>query len=207
MCATRLLRPHLFVAGLRKLVQWRVEETEPARQVRLDRELLLELRLQPQLRGVVALLALAGRHERPERAALEPVDQVRRVLAALEGEERREQLLAEAPVRELSGDEVHGRDQVLEVAVAHDEPLVAVRVVAPPDLGAGALSDDGEELVDLLLGPGELPRRERLGHDSRHAGGLEPELGLERDLRGREREKLVELRALEALPPAEEDVR
>ena len=73
----------------------RVEEREPARQVRLDRQLLFELRLQLELGRVVALL-VAERDERPERAALEAVDPVDGVLAAVELERRGEELRAES---------------------------------------------------------------------------------------------------------------
>ena len=64
---------------------------------------------------------------------------------------------------------------------------------------------DAEQLVELVLGPHELAGGERLEDDRRHAGRLEAALGLERDRSGREREELVEVRALELLPP-EEDV-
>jgi hypothetical protein len=60
---------------------------------------LLELRLQLELLGVVALLAVNFRHERPERAALEAVDPVDTAAVealALEGEHGGEQLPAEA---------------------------------------------------------------------------------------------------------------
>src|SRR5438046_882091 len=79
----------------------RVEEPEPGRQVLLDRELFVELRLQLELLGVVALLVLAARHERPERAALVAVDEVDRLLAAVEAERRGEQPVAEAAVLQL----------------------------------------------------------------------------------------------------------
>ena len=58
-------------------------EGEPHRDVRLDGQLLLQLRLQLELLGVVAL-ALPGRHERPERAALVAVDEVDGMLPAVE---------------------------------------------------------------------------------------------------------------------------
>ena len=95
-------------------------------EVGLDRELALQLVPEAELLGVVALLILAGRDERPERPALEAVDEVDRTVAvaALEGEERREQLLAEAVRGQLAGDQVNAGDEVLEVAVADDEPLV-----------------------------------------------------------------------------------
>ena len=73
------------------MLDGRVEDAEPAGKVLLDRELGLELGLQLELLGVVALL-LALRHERPERAALEAVDPVDRLLCAVELEGRGEQL-------------------------------------------------------------------------------------------------------------------
>src|ERR687897_775333 len=104
----------------------RPEESEPAREVGLDRQLLLELRLQLELLGVVTFLALPGRNERPERAALVPVDPEHRQLAAGEPERRREQLLAKASCSQLRGDQMNRRHEVLEVVIAHDQPLVAV---------------------------------------------------------------------------------
>src|SRR3954452_5001581 len=92
-----------------------VEQSEPARQVLLDRQLLLELRLQLQLRRVVALLPLAARDARPPRAALVAVDPVRRVAAAPEREDGREQLRPEAARLQLRPDQVRRRHEVLEV--------------------------------------------------------------------------------------------
>src|SRR2546421_10251115 len=72
------------------------EEPEPAGEVLLDRQLALELRLQLQLLGVVALLVFAGGDERPERAALVAVDPVHGMLPALEAKDGREELGPEA---------------------------------------------------------------------------------------------------------------
>ena len=112
----------------------RVEEAEPAGQVLLDRELVLELRLQLELGGVVAVLALAGRDEGPEGAALEAVDQVDGVLAAVEAERRREQLRAEALRGQLGRDRVHRGHLALERRVGDDQPLEAEGVGLALDL-------------------------------------------------------------------------
>src|SRR5919201_6391361 len=80
----------------RPLLNRGVEQPEPAGEIRLDRQLALQLRLQLQLLGVVALLVLARRDERPERAALVAVDPVDGVLPTLEAERGREQLRPEA---------------------------------------------------------------------------------------------------------------
>src|SRR5215217_111314 len=75
----------------------RAVQPEPARKVPLHRQLTLELRLQLELLGVVAL-ALARRDKRPERALLVAVDPVDRILCAVELERGREQLRPEAAV-------------------------------------------------------------------------------------------------------------
>ena len=68
---------------------------------------------------VVALLS-SPRHERPEGAALEAVDPVDRLLAAVERKTAASSCVAEALRRQLRGDQVDGRDEILEVGVAHD---------------------------------------------------------------------------------------
>src|SRR5205085_11558576 len=73
-----------------------VEEAEPAGEILLDRQLVLELRLQLELRRVVALLVAAGRDERPEGPALVAVDPVDRVLATVEPEGGGQELRSEA---------------------------------------------------------------------------------------------------------------
>src|SRR5438270_3756563 len=95
-----------------------VEDAEPARQVLLDGKLALELRLQLELGGVVPLLALALRHERPERPAFVAVDEVDGMLAALEPEDGGEQLRAEALLLQAGRDRVHGCDLILELRIA-----------------------------------------------------------------------------------------
>ena len=111
--------------------------------------------------------------------ALEAVDEVDRTVAvaALEGEERCEQLLAEAVRGQLAGDQVDAGDEVFEVAVADDEPLVAERVLAAADLGAGGLRHHSQQLVDRLFGAHELACRERLEDDAGHPGRAQAELG------------------------------
>src|SRR5205809_201598 len=79
-----------------RYLERRVEDAEPAGQILLDRQLRLELRLQLQLLGVVALLVLPGRNEGPEGAALVAVDPVDGMLPALELEDRGQELRAEA---------------------------------------------------------------------------------------------------------------
>src|SRR5205085_9114711 len=91
----------------------RVEEAEPPAELGLDRQLAVELRLQLELLRVVALLVLAGRHERPERAALVPADEVDGTHAADELEQPGEQLLAEDLLLEALGNRVDGGDPVL----------------------------------------------------------------------------------------------
>ena len=82
-----------------------------------------------------------------------------------------------------------GRDQVLEVLVADDQPLEAELVVLPLDLRAGLAPTASEQLLELVLGAHELAGREGLEADAGRAGGLQPEVGLERDPRGRDREQ------------------
>ena len=144
----------------RSALDRRVEQREPARQVRLDRELLLELRLQLELGRVVALLPVARRDERPERAALEAVDPVDGMLAALEAERRSEQLRAESLRRSApERDRVHGGDLILEVGVVDDHPLEAVRVGLPLDLAAGRAARGLDQRLDVVVDAGEVARR------------------------------------------------
>ena len=96
-------------------------------------------------------------------------------------------------------------DEVLEVRVAHDDPVVAVVVALPLDLRAGGLRDRVHELVDVVEGAAELAGRLRLERDRRRAGRLQPEVDLHRDRRGRQREELILLRLGELLSP-EQDV-
>src|SRR6266536_4092457 len=73
-----------------------VEDAEPARQILLDGQLRLELGLELQFLGVVPLLVLPSRDERPERPSLVAVDPVHRVLPTVEAENRGEKLRAKA---------------------------------------------------------------------------------------------------------------
>jgi hypothetical protein len=100
---------------------------------------------------------------------------------------------------------VHGRDLVLEVGVAHDDPCVAVRVVATLELRSAVRRNGFEQLLDVALGAREVAGREALEDDRSDAGSLEVQLGLERDRRGREREEPLGGRRLQLLAP-EEDV-
>src|SRR5919197_6429886 len=180
--------------GRRSLfVERRVEESEPTREVRLHGQLALEDVLETKLLGVVALLFLSGGNEGPERPWLVAVDEVHGPVSVAKGEHRRQELTAEAAVRELRADEVRRRDEVLEVPVADDEPLVAESVRTPAHLRAGLLRSDPEQLVELALGAHEVARRERLEHHGCDARRLQAGLGLERDRRCREREELFEI--------------
>src|SRR6478609_11550934 len=83
------------IAG-RMGLERRIEDAEPAGQIRFDRQLLLQLGLELQFLGVVALLAVADGNEGPEGTPLVAVDPVHGLLAALELEHRREKLASEA---------------------------------------------------------------------------------------------------------------
>src|SRR5947208_11170459 len=86
-CLTPAFGTPLACEEERSGLERRVEDAEPAGQVLLDRQLLLQLRLQLELLRVVSLLVVAGRDERPECAALVPVDPVHGMLAAVELED------------------------------------------------------------------------------------------------------------------------
>src|SRR5204863_5368861 len=108
---------------------------------------------------------------------------------SLERKDGREQLWAEAARLELRGNEMHGRDEVLELRVAHHEPLEAELIRLPFDPRARLGRNRVEQLLKLVLGADKLSGRERLEADAGRAGRLQVELGLERDLRGRDREQ------------------
>src|SRR5215211_3331779 len=119
-------RPRLAAGvGLRS-VERSVEEGKPAGQVRLDRELSLELVLEAELLRVVPLLVLPARDEGPERAALVAVDEVDAALPILKGEEGSKELPAEAAIGELGADEVGRGHEIFEILVADDDPFEAV---------------------------------------------------------------------------------
>ena len=96
-------------------------------------------------------------------------------------------------------------DEILEVGVVDDDPVEAVLVALALDLRARRLRDRVRQLVDVVERAPELAGRLRLERDRGRAGRLQPELGLERDRRGRQHEELVVLRLGELLAP-EEDV-
>src|SRR5439155_10870184 len=162
------------------------EEPEPARQVLLDWQLVLQLRLELELLGVVALLLLARRYERPERAglvAVYPVDGLVRVLA-LEAEHRRQQLAAEPAGLQLGGGGVHRGHDVLEILVANDDPLVAELVGLRLDLAAGLLRRGPQQPVDVLLDRRKLACGQGLVDERAGAAEPQPTGDVERD-RGR----------------------
>ena len=127
------------------------------------------------------------------------------MLAALELEGRGEQLLAEPVRHQLGRDQVHAGHELLEVVVAHDQPLEPELVAAPLDLRVRLLRDRVQQLLQLVLRADELGRGQRLEDDGRVAGRLQPEVGLERDPSRRDGEELLLLRLRKLLAP-EEDV-
>ena len=66
------------------------------------------------------------------------------MLAAVELEDRREQLRAETLLFEALGDGMNRRDLVLEVRVADDDPRVAELVLTTLELRAGVAGDPVE---------------------------------------------------------------
>src|SRR3954453_176762 len=115
----------------------RIKDPEPAGQIRLDRQLLLQLGLELELLGVVALLALAGGNEGPERTPLVAVDPVHGRLAALELEHRREELASETRLLETLRDRVDPGHLVFQVGVPDDDPRVAEGILAALELRTG----------------------------------------------------------------------
>src|SRR5205823_5653445 len=128
-----------------------------------------------------------------------------RMLAAVEAEDGGQQLRAEAAALELGADQMDARDEVLEVGVADDEPFEPELVLLALDARPRVARDRLEQLLELVLGPHELARGERLEAHSRGAGGLQAAVDLERDARSREREQALPRRLLQLLAP-EEDV-
>src|SRR6185312_7422352 len=149
------------IAG-RMGLERRIEDPEPAGQIRFDRQLLLQLGLELQLLGVVALLALAGGNEGPEGTALVAVDPVHRLLAALELENGREELAAEARFLQPLRDRVNPGYLVFQVRVPDDDPRVAERVLAMLELRAGLCGSPLAQLLPVVLGAHEAPGRETL---------------------------------------------
>src|SRR5580765_2176449 len=167
----------------------RVEDPEPAGQIRFDRQLLLQLGFELQLLGVVALLAFADRNEGPEGTPLVPVDPVHGLLAAFELEDRGEELASEARFLEPLGNCVNPGYLVLQVRVTDDDPRVAERVLAALELRAGLCGYPIEELLQVVLGAHEVARRERLENDPSRAGRTQSELRVERDGSGAQGEQ------------------
>ena len=154
--ATRASTP----AEARSPVERRVEEREPAGQVGLDRQLLLELVLEPHLLGVVALLLLARRDERPERAALVAVDRGSPGSRPRSGRPRASSCSPKprAWSSELTRCTVVTRSSKSSSrTTSHWKPYV---VRAPPDLGARVARGDAEQLVELAARPARTPPAE-----------------------------------------------
>ena len=84
------------------------------------------------------------------------------MLAALELEDRGEELRAEALLLEALRDGVDRRDLILEIGVADDDPRVAELVLAALELRAGVGGDTVEQLLEVVLGADEVAGRERL---------------------------------------------
>src|SRR3954451_7034756 len=159
----------------------RIEDPEPAGQIRLDRQLLLELGLELQLLSVVTLLALAGRNEGPEGTPLVAVDPVHGLLAALEFEHRSEELASEPRLLEPLRDRVDRGDLVFQIRVPHDDPRVAEGILAALELRAGLCGYPLEQLLQVVLRAHEVPGRQRFEDDPSRAGRTESQLGVERD--------------------------
>ena len=181
----------------------RIEDPEPAGQIRFDRQLLLQLGLQLQLLGVVSLLALTGGNEGPEGAPLVAVDPVDGLLAALELEHRREELAAEARFLEPLRDRVNPVTWSSRSESADDDPRVAERVLAALELRAGLCGYPIEQLLQVVLGAHEVAGRERLEDDLSRAGGTQPELRVERDRSGAQGKQALARRTGELLLPEE----
>ena len=100
------------------------------------------------------------------------------MLAALELEDRREQLAAEPLLLEPRGDRVDCRHLIDEVGVADDDPRVAERVLAPLQPGARLRRHLVEQLLEVVLRPDEVTGGERLEADRRPSRRLQAELDL-----------------------------
>src|SRR4051812_45768358 len=181
----------------------RIEDPEPAGQIRLDRQLLLELGLELQLLGVVSLLALAGRNEGPEGTPLVAVDPVHGLLAALELEHRSEELASETRLLEPLRDRVDRGDLVLQVRVADDDPRVAEGVLPALELRARLSGYSLQQLLQVVLGTHEVAGRERLEDHPSRASGTQAELRVERDGSGAQGKQALARRTGELLLPEE----
>src|SRR5580765_2700668 len=188
------------IAG-RMGLERRIEDPEPAGQIRFNRQLFLQLGLELQLLGVVALLALTGRNEGPEGPPLVAVDPVDGLLAAFELEHGREELAAEARFLEALRDRVNPGYLVFEIRVSDDDPCVAERVLAALELRAGLCGYPIEQLLQVVLGAHEVARRQRLEDDPSRAGRTQSELRVERDGGGAQRKQALARRTGELLLP------
>src|SRR6266566_3846641 len=182
-----------------------VEDAEPAGQVWLHRELLLQFGLELQLLRVVSLPVLARRDEGPERASLVAVDPVDRVLPPVELEHGGEELRPESLLLQALRHRMDRRHLILEVGITDDDPRVAEGVFAPLELRPGPAGNSVEELLQIVLSAHELTGRERLEDDPARAGTAQTELGVERHRRRRQREEPFSRRPGE-LFLAEQDV-
>src|SRR5215210_4144101 len=182
-----------------------VEDAEPAGQVFFDRELFFELGLQLELLGVVALLPLARRDEGPERTALVAVDPVHGMRAAVEAEDGRQELPAEALLFQTRRDSMHGGDLVLELRIADDDPRESERVLAALELRGGPDGDAVEQLLQIVLGTHEVAGRQRLEADRARARRSQPQIRLQRHGGRRQREQAL-ARGSRELFLAEENV-
>ena len=79
------------------------------------------------------------------------------MLAAVEAEDRGEQLLAEALLLEALCDGVHRRHLVLELGVADDDPREAEGILTALELRARLAGDGVEELLQVVFGSDKLP--------------------------------------------------
>ena len=84
---------------------------------------------------------------------------------------------------------MHGRDEILEIVVADDQPLEAERVVFRSIFESGSAATASSSCSTSLAARDELSRRHGLEDDGGDAGSAQPELDLERDARGRQREE------------------
>ena len=100
---------------------------------------------------------------------------------------------------------MHRGDLVLELRIVDDDPRVAEFVLAAFELGAGVGRDPVQELLEIVLGADEVAGRKRLEADAPRPGRAQPQLGVERDRGGRQREQPLARRAGELLSP-EQDV-
>src|SRR6516165_793327 len=187
---------------------WCAPDGEPAAQVLLPLQVVTDDALDLQLQRVVPALAVQ-RGEGIERAPLVQVDQRQPALPIVaEGDQRTQQLGAEAGVDQRGVDRVQVGDQRVEL-VGHaraDQPVEAVGVLGHLDRQAAFLARAHvEQVLDVLLHIGEGPALNRAEAHRAGTGGLEPGSGLERDRRRRQREQVIQL-GRDRLGPAQQGV-